>query len=146
VNFISHEDFLKIEKRSKVDNGDILMPMIGTIGNPIVVNKEREFAIKNVALIKFKKKEIINQFVKIILDSPLFLNYIENKSSGSTQKFLSLGMIREFKCPIPTLEEQIQLVERIEQEQALVNANKKLISIFEQKIKDRINAVWGVVD
>ncbi len=27
-----------------------------------------------------------------------------------------------------------------------IGANKELISIFEQKIKDRINAVWGVVD
>jgi type I restriction enzyme M protein len=45
---------------------------------------------------------------------------------------------------MPNLNEQNQIVERIEQEQELVNANKQLISIFEQKIKDRINEVWGV--
>ncbi len=32
VNFISKEDYDKINQRSKVDKGDILMPMIGTIG------------------------------------------------------------------------------------------------------------------
>lgn len=26
----------------------------------------------------------------------------------------------------------------------LVNANKRLIEIFEQKIKDKISGVWGV--
>ena len=28
----------------------------------------------------------------------------------------------------------------------LVSTNKQLITIFEQKIKDKINEVWGVVD
>ena len=31
----------------------------------------------------------------------------------------------------------------IEAEQEMVNANKKLIEIFEQKIKDKIGEVWG---
>jgi hypothetical protein len=36
------------------------MPMIGTIGNPIIVKKEREFGIKNVALIKFNENSKVN--------------------------------------------------------------------------------------
>lgn len=56
VNFISKEDYDKINQRSKVDKGDILMPMIGTIGNPAIVDVEPTFAIKNVALIKFSAK------------------------------------------------------------------------------------------
>lgn len=53
VNMISKEDLDSINRRSKVDLGDILMPMIGTIGNPIIVKEDKIFAIKNVALIKF---------------------------------------------------------------------------------------------
>jgi type I restriction enzyme M protein len=45
--------------------------------------------------------------------------------------------------PLPRLDIQHQIVARIEKEQALVNANKELIGIFEQKIKDRIGKVWG---
>ena len=33
--------------------------------------------------------------------------------------------------------------DNIAKEQELVNANKELITIFEQKIKDRIAKVWG---
>ena len=33
--------------------------------------------------------------------------------------------------------------DNIAKEQELVNANKELITIFEQKIKDEINSVWG---
>lgn len=54
VSLISAEDFKKVNKRSKVDQGDILFGMIGTIGNPAIV-KDCNFAIKNVALINFEK-------------------------------------------------------------------------------------------
>ena len=36
-----------------------------------------------------------------------------------------------------------QIVAQIEDEQEMVNANKKLIEIYEQKIKDKIGEVWG---
>ena len=39
-SLISEEDFMKINERSKVDFGDILMPMIGTVGKPVIVNIE----------------------------------------------------------------------------------------------------------
>ena len=38
---------------------------------------------------------------------------------------------------------QNRLMAQIEKEQALVNANKELIRIYEQKIKDEIAKVWG---
>jgi type I restriction enzyme, S subunit len=50
VYLISKEDHLKIIERSKVDKNDILFAMIGSIGNPVIVDIDDEFSIKNVAL------------------------------------------------------------------------------------------------
>lgn len=77
VNFISKEDYDKINQRSKVDKGDILMPMIGTIGNPVIVDIEPTFAIKNVALIKFPGQKVKSKYVLFVLNSSLFAKYIE---------------------------------------------------------------------
>jgi restriction endonuclease S subunit len=144
VNLISKEDLDKINQRSKVDDGDIIMPMIGTIGNPVVVKKDRDFAIKNVALIKFfTDSKIDHIYLRFILDSEYFNQFYQSQASGSTQKFIPLGFIRSIKIPLPCIETQQQIVSRIEKEQELVNANKRLIEIFEQKIKDRIAKVWG---
>lgn len=44
---------------------------------------------------------------------------------------------------IPSLEIQKQIVAQIEEEQKLIQANKKVIAVFEQKIKDKIKEVWG---
>ena len=107
-NFISEEDYKKINQRSKVDIGDILMPMIGTVGNPVIVDIEPNFAIKNVALIKFKSdSRVLNSFVKILLESDYFDNAVISKIRGGTQKFISLGDIRKLDICLPPLEVQI---------------------------------------
>jgi type I restriction enzyme M protein len=143
VSLISREDLDKINARSFVEDGDIIMPMIGTIGNPVIVKKEREFGIKNVALIKFHSDSKINRYFLLnILSSEYFNSHFASQSLGATQKFISLGFIRKLQIPLPPLEEQKQIVAQIKREQSLVNANKELIKIYEQKIKDEINKLW----
>ena len=68
VNYITEQDYISINKRSKVDVGDALFAMIGTIGNPIVIKDEPDFAIKNVALFKVPKNQD-SHFLKYYLDS-----------------------------------------------------------------------------
>jgi type I restriction enzyme S subunit len=97
VNLISQNDFDEINKRSKVDCGDILMPMIGTIGNPVIVKEKNPvFAIKNVALIKSLPNSPNPNYIKAVLESQQFEKYVAKISRGGTQKFLGLGDIRKF--------------------------------------------------
>lgn len=116
VNYISKEDLDSINKRSKVDNGDIIMPMIGTIGNPVIVNSDKEFAIKNVALIKFNENSLItNIFVRTLLESHYFEYVISQNKRGGTQKFISLGDIRKLKVIVPPVKLQNQFASFIKQ-------------------------------
>lgn len=109
VNYISKEDFDIINKRSKVSKGDILMGMIGTIGNLAIVDRE-DFAIKNVALIK-EKSDLKNNFLIYLLQSYVFHKKIALLNEGGTQKFISLGNIRNLLFFIPTLEEQQKIAD-----------------------------------
>lgn len=143
VNFISKEDYDKINQRSKVDKGDILMPMIGTIGNPVIVDIEPTFAIKNVALIKFPGQKVKPKYVLFVLNSSLFAKYIEATKRGGTQNFISLKDIRSFNIPCPAVEIQERMIKEIEEEISIVEQNKRLIDIFKQKIADKISEVWG---
>src|SRR5437764_1297158 len=49
---ISQEDFDAINRRSKVDRWDVLVSMIGTVGEPCLVKEEPGFAIKIIGLFK----------------------------------------------------------------------------------------------
>lgn len=133
VNYISEEDFIKINKRSKVDDGDILMPMIGTIGKPIVVKKSFEFAIKNVALIKFNKdSKVLSKYVCYVLGSELFKKYVDKENRGGTQKFLSLSNIRDFKFPVPSIELQNNIIQVLDKAQLLINKRQSQIRALDE--------------
>ena len=66
-----------------------------------------------------------------------------NSRVGARQRNLSKGFISELKVPLPPLSVQQIIVEHINEEYAIINQNKRLIEIFEQKIKDKIAEVWG---
>ena len=51
--------------------------------------------------------------------------------------------LERIKVPIPPLEIQRRIVDEIEAERALVDANRKLVEIFEQKIQDKLAEIWG---
>lgn len=89
---------------------------------------------------------------KKILSTWIYLNIITN----SFRKYGKLNMtgtgglqrvppdfVKSTLIHLPEIETQRQIVSQIEKEQELVNANKRLIELFEQKIKDRIAKVWG---
>lgn len=86
----------------------------------------------------------MGQYLNLTLNTPEAKDFCQRvKTDGINQSNINAKILSTFKLPLPPLETQKQIVERIEKEQELVNANKQLIIIFEQKIKDRIAKVWG---
>ena len=143
TNYISEKDYLKICERSKVDVGDILMPMIGTIGNPVIVNCNIEFAIKNVSLIKFVSDSIYNRFALYLLESDCFQRYISEKNRGGTQKFLSLGDIRNFEFTLPSFSVQKQIASTLDKVTDLINKRKQQLAKLDELVKSRFIELFG---
>ena len=112
TNYITKEDHIEFSKRSKVDNGDILFGMIGTIGKPTIVDTDFEFSIKNVALLKLSNNEFLsNIYILNLLKSSIINKQFLKFSNGGVQSFIALGIIRKLKIPVPPLEEQKQIAE-----------------------------------
>ena len=133
VSLISEEDYQSINKRSKVHVGDIIFGMIGTIGNPVLVNREG-FAIKNVALIKHGG-EVMNEFLIQLLKSPIFGKYIRNENAGNTQKFLGLSKIREYRFLSPSYQEQIKIGNFFKQLDETIALHQKELEILRETKK-----------
>lgn len=112
IKYIGEEDHKKINERSLVERNDVLFAMIGSIGNPVIVDVDEEFSIKNVALFKYYKKELAQPgFLKNVLES-LSLN-LKNSSSGGVQPFVSLGALRNIVIALPPLQEQRRIIAKL---------------------------------
>jgi restriction endonuclease S subunit len=64
-------------------------------------------------------------------------------AGGGAQPNISQGVVRDLEVPLPPLEVQRQIVDKLEAERVAIEAATKLIPIFEQKIKDRLAKLWG---
>ena len=101
-NRIAEKDFKKINERSLVEYGDVLMSMIGTIGLiSFVTDQTIDYAIKNVALFKTSQTPELAYYFLSFLKSKKTQQYIEMCLAGSTQKYISLGELRKMPVPNP---------------------------------------------
>ena len=126
VSLICDQDFTLINKRSKVDVGDLLYGMIGTIGNPVIVHSTG-FAIKNVALVK-EQTELKNTFLVQLLRSDYIAAKLKIITSGNSQKFVSLGQLRKLEIPVPTFPEQQRIATCLTSLDDLITAQSAKLS------------------
>ena len=135
--------FIPTSERHKVCNEDDIM--IGRYGPPVFQILRGIKGAYNVALMKCipDKTKLLNDWLFVFLSS----TPIQKRIIGLSQRVRQSGVrpddLRELLIPIPSLEIQNQIVEKLEEERQIVEGNKKLIEIYTQKIEDRINKIWG---
>jgi type I restriction enzyme M protein len=71
------------------------------------------------------------------------LNILKSLSVGSMTRYLTLPVVESIQIPMPSMDIQKEIVQKIEEERKVIEGNKKLIEIYTQKIQNRINKVWG---
>lgn len=133
VQFISKEDYDKINERSKVDKGDVLFAMIGSnLGHPAIVDFEPHFAIKNVALFKVPSNQL-NRYLLYLLSSDMIMDRMNKNSNGSSQPFVSLKFLRNFEISLPSLSEQHRIVQTLD---TLSEKCRRLEQVAQQTIRE----------
>lgn len=125
--------------------GDIIVARTGaTFGKTAIFDYEypavyASFLIK----IDFIQRDVLNKFYWIFAQSPEYWDQANKLVGGGGQPQFNANAISRIEVPIPPIEEQEKIISKVEDEMLIVEQNKRLIQIFEQKIKDKINEVWG---
>ena len=58
-------------------------------------------------------------------------------------RMANLSFVKNLDIPLPSLEEQKKLIVTINEEREIINSNKKLITINEKRIQNKINYIWS---
>ena len=111
--FISEEAH-QSQKRSQLQENDVLFSIAGTIGDTAIVKKEHLPMNINQAIALIRPKNILNTFfLKYSLLSIISQN-TKDKQRGGAIKNISLGDIKDLNYPLPPLEEQKRIVAKLD--------------------------------
>jgi len=117
----------------------VLITIAANIGDTAILNYDACFTDSVVGLIPY---ETVDPFyLELVVRTQK--KYLNNIAPQAAQKNINNEILRVVEIPLPPLEIQQKIVAEIKAEQEIVNANKKLITIFEHKIQAAIADVWG---
>ena len=127
-------------KSRPMKKGDVIITVSGNPGLPTILAIDACIHDGFVGL-----RELSNEVLPEYLYFALLALHASHgsQSVGAVFKNLTTDQIREFKIALPPLTTQQAIVAEIEAEQALVAANRELITRFEQKIQSTLARIWG---
>ena len=145
ISYISEADHEAIYTRCPVQKGDVLYVKDGANTGLAAINtlEEKFSLLSSVAVLRGKLSCLDNRFLCFFLNTPDGRDRLLSMMSGVAIRRLTLTKINRAQIPLPSIQDQKRIVQEIEAEQALVEANRELIERFEKKIQAAIGRVWG---
>ena len=123
--YITEEEHSILFNRCNPEFGDILLTKVGTTGIPVIVDTDKQFSLfVSVALLKFNQLKLSNIFLKYLINSPLVQIQAKEYTKGVGNKNWVMRDIANTIIPLPPLDEQKRIVEKIEELLPLVEKLK----------------------
>ena len=133
--FVSEEVFAERIKRLKPEPGDILYSREGTVGIACQIPSDTELCLGQRMVLIRAGSEVNSKFLTIVLNSDKILSIVRQMTIGSTVPRVNMKDIRSYPIPVPTQNEQTEIVRRVEE-----------LFAFADRIEQRANVALGRVN
>ena len=152
-DFSSEYDFKFIKLNTKIQEkyfcykGDLLIaitdltPTSKIIGRSSFVQEEGVFSM-DLAKLKSDSSKVYNKYLYYIFNNENFLTKARKFSVGNNVKHLNLDNVLSIQIPLPSLEIQQEIVNQLETEQKMIESQREIIKLFEEKIIGKLNSLW----
>ena len=108
--YVDEETYIKENKRTNIEKGDVLLTIVATIGRIAVVKEKNKFLLQRSVCV-LKPNELINPYyLKFYLETNKIQNYMITNAHGSAQSGLYLNQVAEIIVPIPSMDIQNKIV------------------------------------
>lgn len=135
VRYITNEDFEYENQRTKIEEGDVLLTIVATIGRTAVVSKNIKSAFTLQRSVAAIKPLIISEFLMYCFQSPLFQKQLTENAKGTAQKGVYLKTLRSLEIPLAPLQEQHRIVSKIETLFSELDQAEKSLRKAKQQLK-----------
>ena len=136
IKFISDNDYEKISKNRPILENDILISMIGTLGETAVVHKDDgSFYGQNMLLVRLDTNLITQRFFINFFKSNSIKNQLLSKQNKSTQSYLKLTHIEDLILPAYSIVEQTKISKRLDLIQEIISKKQKQLNSLDNLIK-----------
>lgn len=126
VNYISTDIYKSLIKNRNIQVDDILISMIGTIGEVAIVDKNcGDFYGQNLYLLRLNKDLAQKRYIYYFFNSGYVKHILNISKNSSTQGYLKAGMIDNLKIPLPSIEEQKKIANTLDKVTNLIELRKK---------------------
>ena len=105
---INKESFSKINKRTKLENGDLVISTVGVLGKLAIIKAENlnyDFQ-RSVGIIKCDEKKINTKYLYYYLNTQFVQNRLNHLSKGAVQKCLFISDLKNLEIDFPDLPTQ----------------------------------------
>lgn len=115
---VSESEYLKYKKN--LNKNTVLVSINGTLGNVAFYNNESVMLGKSACYFNLLNY-IDKSYIKLVLNSDMFLKYADKVATGTTIKNVSLKAMKEFCISLPPFEEQKRIVAKVEELMKIVD-------------------------
>lgn len=142
INRYISKEAHEFQKRSKLQNGDILFSIAGTIGRVCLVSKKDIPANTNqaLAIIRGTGNYIAPEFLKIQLDSHVS-QHVKSKARGGAMNNISLSDLKHMDIVLPPIKEQELITQEIETQFTRLDAAIKSLKTIKKNLDVYRNSV-----
>lgn len=106
VKYISHEAFETISSNRPTQIGDILVSMIGTLGQTAVISDDREFYGQNLYLLRLDNSVVNTEYFCEFFNSESAQHELHSKRNQSTQAYLKANHVEDLILPLAPMDQQ----------------------------------------
>ena len=110
VKYITEEDFNQISKNRELQIDDVLISMIGTIGEIGIIRENIKFYGQNLYVLRLDKSQIMNMYFYYYFSQGVVKNSLISQKNNSSQGYIRAGQLESLEIPIPSLEIQEKIV------------------------------------
>lgn len=144
VKYISKEDYAKLIKNRKIKKDDMLISMIGTLGEIAIVNEEDfPFYGQNVYLIRLNQSIVDNKYFYYFFNSDRIKHYLQSKKNSSTQGYIKTAHIESIKIPLYNMDKQKEIVSNLNKVKMIISKQKEQLELLENLKKSQFLEEYG---